>query len=92
MLLLHTREYSGGARRRQRLEQHKRRFVQLWTSGAEWRSAHHRGAAGVLGDGEELVGASIVVGGQQHSILCWVVADAPEAAACATPSFQAQAM
>ena len=41
---------------------------------------YHGGAIGILGDGKELVGPSIVVCGQQHCIFCWVVAYSPEAA------------
>lgn len=92
VLVLHSRESRRRPWQWQRLEQQKW-FLQMWNPGAERRTTHHRGAVSVLGDGEELIGSSVVVCGQQHSVLCWVVADAPEATAapCATLSSQAQA-
>jgi len=50
------------------------------TFAATRKEIYHRGAVGILRDGEELVGPSIVVCSQQHCILCWVVAYSPEAA------------
>lgn len=45
--------------------------------------SHHGGTVGVLGYEIELIGSAILIRGQQHRILCWVVAERARPSVCA---------